>query len=192
MTPQQLRDVVSPSPAAPTGAGKPRAAGAGRSVAVFILGGVLGLGAGVAVGWFAFPHGTSQPPPSAVAVHKVDYGPLVATGTFTQPDPNDPLRRGAGKVSVYDKDVVLEPDFQVVAGPEFHVLLVPKAAIRAAADLANTMYVDLGPLTAFKGSQTFAVPDGVDLANYPSVVVWCRTYGTLISSADLSFVKPNA
>ena len=45
---------------------------------------------------------------------------------------------------------------------------------------------------AFKGSQRYDVPDGVDLANYPSVVIWCRTYSALISSADLSFAKPGA
>jgi hypothetical protein len=49
------------------------------------------------------------------------------------------------------------------------------------------MYVDLGRLRAFKGSQNYAIPEGVDLKNYPSVVIWCQQFGVLISPADLTF-----
>ena len=46
-------------------------------------------------------------------------------------------------------------------------------------------YVDLGALRAFEGSQKYAVPAGVDLARYASVVIWCERFGVLISPADL-------
>jgi len=95
-------------------------------------------------------------------------------------------------VTVRPREIALEADFQVTPGPDFHVLLVPKVAIRASADLANTMYVDLGPLRAFKGAQAYAVPEGVDLSAYPSVVIWSRTYSAVISTADLSFARPAA
>ena len=49
------------------------------------------------------------------------------------------------------------------------------------------MFVDLGRLRAFKGSQRYAVPAGVDLKKYPSVVIWCEQFGVLISPADLAF-----
>jgi hypothetical protein len=49
------------------------------------------------------------------------------------------------------------------------------------------MYVDLGRLRAFKGSQNYAIPAGVDLKNYPSVVIWCQQFSVLISPADLTF-----
>ena len=88
-----------------------------------------------------------------------------------------------------DGKVVLGDDFAVTPGPDYRVLLVPKAAIRAAADVAKTMYVDLGPLAAYQGSQSFAVPAGVDVSRYPSVVIWCAPYAALISTADLSFGK---
>jgi hypothetical protein len=48
------------------------------------------------------------------------------------------------------------------------------------------MYVDLGGLRSFKGSQRYPIPEGVDLAKYPSVVVWCERFGVLISPADLT------
>ena len=68
-----------------------------------------------------------------------------------------------------------------------HLYLVPEASIRESADVATTMFVDLGKLRAFKGSQKYPIPAGVDLADYPSVVIWCAQFGVLISPADLAF-----
>ena len=79
----------------------------------------------------------------------------------------------------------LEPDFKVGPGPAYHVYLVPKASIRASADVVETMYVDLGALRAFEGSQRYPIPAGVNLADYPSVVIWCERFSVLISPADL-------
>ena len=93
---------------------------------------------------------------------------------------------GKGKVSVYEGAVFLEPDFEVGPGPAFHVLLVPKAQARSSGDVKDAMYVDLGGLRAFKGSQRYPIPAGVDLKDYPSVVIWCGRFSVLISPADLS------
>ena len=49
------------------------------------------------------------------------------------------------------------------------------------------MFVDLGRLRSFKGSQKYAIPNGIDLNRYPSVVIWCAEFGVLISPADLTF-----
>jgi hypothetical protein len=62
---------------------------------------------------------------------------------------------------------------------------VPKANVRDAGAVKDAMYVDLGQLRAFKGSQRYPVPKGVDLAKYRSVVIWCERFGVLISPADL-------
>mgnify|MGYP006172353025 FL=1 len=48
------------------------------------------------------------------------------------------------------------------------------------------MFVDLGRLKAFKGSQNFEVPAGVDIAKFASVVIWCEQFSVLISPAALS------
>jgi len=67
---------------------------------------------------------------------------------------------------------------------------VPKATIRNSGDVRDTMYVDLGRLRAFKGSQRYDIPAGVDLKNYPSVVIWCARFDVLISPADLMPAAP--
>ncbi len=158
-----------------------------RGLAILLVGGVLGTGFGVAVGFFVYPF--VFPPPDAAEVltaEEVEDG-AVATGTFIHANPSDPIHRGEGRVSVYPEKVFLETDFEVGPGPAFKVYLVPKQMIRRSGDVVGTMYVDLGKLRAFKGSQGYAIPDGVNLADFPSVVIWCEAFSVLISPADLTF-----
>jgi hypothetical protein len=154
----------------------------------FLVGGLIGTLFGVALGFFLFPY--VFPPPEAMeTLSRSESGNLVAKGTFIQPNPNDPVHYGKGAVSVYPRTVFLGEDFEVGPGPDFHVYLVPKPDIRSSSDVTDTMYVDLGRLRAFKGSQNYAIPAGVDLAKYPSVVIWCQQFSVLISPADLSAVQ---
>jgi hypothetical protein len=149
----------------------------------FVLGGLLGLGAGVALGFFLFPF-VFPPPPAAETLLQSDHA-IVANGTFIHANPSDPIHWGRGKVSVYDKAVFLEPDFEVGPGPKYHVYLVPAANVRKEEQVAKSMFVDLGRLRSFKGSQRYPIPEGVDLGQYPSVVIWCEQFSVLISPADL-------
>lgn len=155
-----------------------------RGLAIFLLGGVLGTGFGVALGFFFFPY-VFPPPPAADTLTDADRSRLVSTGTFIHANPSDPIHYGKGKVSVYEKVVFLESDFEVGPGPDFHVYLVPVAQIRSDEPVKTAMYVDLGRLRAFQGSQRYPIPAGVDLKNYPSVVIWCERFGVLVSPADL-------
>lgn len=159
-----------------------------KGLAIFLLGGILGTGLGVALGFFLFPF-VFPPPPAAEQITEADRAALHATGTFIHANPSDPIHYGKGKVSVYQRAVFLEPDFEVGPGPAYHVYLVPKEKVRSEADVKDTMFVDLGRLRAFKGSQRYSIPDGVDLAKYPSVVIWCERFGVLISPADLMAAK---
>lgn len=156
----------------------------GRGLLIFLLGGLLGTGFGFALGIFFFPY-LFPPPPAAEQLTEADRSPLIANGTFIHADPSDPVHYGSGKVSVYEKTVFLESDFNVGPGPKYHVYLVPKDNVRKAEDVKGTTFVDLGRLRAFQGSQRYAIPAGVDLKQYPSVVIWCEAFGVLISPADL-------
>jgi Electron transfer DM13 len=159
-----------------------------RGFTIFLIGGIFGTGFGVALGFFFFPF-VFPPPPAAEMLADVERIQLVANGTFIHANPSDPVHWGKGKVSVYERTVFLESDFQVGPGPAFHVYLVPKAAIRSSADLQGVKHVDLGGLRAFKGSQRYAIPAGVDLKDYPSVIIWCEAFSVLISPADLQLVQ---
>jgi hypothetical protein len=155
----------------------------------FLVGGILGTGAGVALGFFFFPF--VFPPPIAMdALSENERTKVVATGEFLHANPADPIHYGRGRVTVTPRTVFLEDDFEVGPGPAFHVYLVPRQQVRRSADVTGTMFVDLGPLRAFKGSQRYSIPRGVDLAQFDSVVIWCREFSVLISPADLQFKAP--
>jgi len=157
-----------------------------RYLAIFLSGGVLGAAFGVAVGFFLFPY-VFPPPEAAETLTSAEQTGVVASGTFIHADPSDPIHYGSGGVTVYRETVFLEADFEVGPGPAYHVYLVPAAEVRDEAAVKETMFVDLGGLRAFKGSQKYPIPHGVDLADYKSVVIWCREFGVLISPADLQF-----
>ncbi len=157
-----------------------------RSVIGFLIGGVLGTALGFAIGIFVFPY--LFPPPEAMeTLSAEEQNVLVASGQFIHANPSDPVHYGSGKVSVYEDTVFLEADFEVGAGPDFHVSLVAREQVREAADVAGADVIDLGRLRAFNGSQKYAVPENVNLADYPSVVSWCLQFAVLISPADLEF-----
>src|SRR5262249_53723493 len=130
-----------------------------RGLSIFLLGGIVGTGFGVALGFFFFPF-VFPPPPATEQLTEADVAPRtapasppasvtakpVATGTFIHANPADPVHWGKGKVSVFERTVFLENDFEVGPGPAYHVYLVPKAGIRKEDDVKNEMYVDLGRL----------------------------------------------
>jgi hypothetical protein len=156
-----------------------------RGLAIFCLGGILGTGFGVALGFFLFPF-VFPPPPAAEQLTEADRSAQVATGAFIHANPSDPIHWGRGKVTVYERTVFLEPDFEVGPGPKYHLYLVPNANVRKEEQVSKAMFVDLGRLRAFKGSQRYPVPAGLNLKDYPSVVIWCEQFSVLISPADLT------
>lgn len=155
----------------------------------FLLALLLGIAGGFALGIFAYPYIFLA---DIVAGDKVPEKPagqpqrnVLARGTFVHANPSDPIHYGKGRVTVYEGLLHLEPDFEVGPGPKYHVYLVPEAQVVPSTNVARTMFVDLGRLRAFKGSQNYEIPVGLDLAKFGSVVVWCEQFGVLISPAKL-------
>ncbi len=154
-------------------------------VLTFLVGGVFGVAAGFALGIFFYPFIFLADVVGHERVDKAAAGKVAARGMFIHANPRDPVHYGKGKVTVYEKTLHLESDFEVGPGPKYHVYLVPEMKVTPSTAVAKTMYVDLGRLKAFKGSQTYAVPAGLKLARYGSVVIWCEQFGVLISPATL-------
>ena len=158
-----------------------------KSIIIFIVGALLGSTAGFALGIFFYPYIFLA---DIVATERVDdksARKIVATGMFIHANPRDPIHYGKGKLTVYQDLVHLNGDFEVGPGPKFHVYLVPETNVIPSTNVARTMFVDLGRLKAFKGSQNYPIPPGVDLGKFGSVVVWCEQFGVLISPASLRF-----
>ncbi len=158
-----------------------------RLAIAFVIGGSLGIGLGFAAGIFVYPYVFLADIVAQEKVENAEAKNIVATGKFIHANPSDPIHFGSGSVTVYDDVVHLSSDFEVGPGPKFHVYLVPLETVTPSTEVTKSMYVDLGRLRAFKGSQNYAIPPGLDLKKYKSVIIWCEHFSVLISPASLKF-----
>ncbi len=151
-----------------------------------LLGLLVGSLGGFAGGIFVFPY-LFPPPELDQVVADRDQKKVVASGAFIHANPSDPVHYGRGRVTVFEDLLHLESDFEVGPGPKYHVYLVPNAAITPSFPVQDTMFVDLGRLKAFSGGQNYRIPNGLNLRQYQSVVIWCEQFDVLISPAALAF-----
>jgi len=156
-----------------------------------LVGAILGSLVGFAAGIFYFPF-LFPPPQVNEQVADRDKRTAVASATFVHADPSDPIHYGVGGATLFEGLLHLEADFEVGPGPKYHVYLVPEENINPDTRVEETMFVDLGRLKAFSGSQNYPVPEGVDLRDYKSLVIWCEQFNVLISPAALRFREPSS
>ncbi len=160
-----------------------------KNVLIGVLFGIiLGGAGGFAGGIFLFPYLFPPPPVNEMVLDK-DKRKVLARGDFIHANPSDPVHYGQGRLTVYDGLLHLEEDFEVGPGPKFHVYLVPEAEVTPDTRVDKTMYVDLGRLKAFSGSQNYPIPDGVNVQDFQHVVIWCEQFNVLISPAKLALVR---
>lgn len=83
------------------------------------------------------------------------------------------------------KTYVRFEDFEVENGPDLKVYLSRAAADGPEGELVVD-FMDLGGLKGNIGDQNYVVPDSVDLADYQSVVVWCRRFSVGFAVAPVN------
>jgi len=69
-------------------------------------------------------------------------------------------------------------NFESTNGPDLFVYL--------ATDDRASEFINLGELKANKGNQNYEIPDDADLTKYDKVLIWCKAFGVLFGSAQLS------
>lgn len=97
----------------------------------------------------------------------------------------DFVHRGTGKASVYatDKGSILQfENFKVTDGPDLYVYLSKNNLASQSDELGE--FINLGKLNSSEGEQSYILPDNYD--EYDTVVIWCRAFGVLFSSATLN------
>ena len=69
-------------------------------------------------------------------------------------------------------------------GPDLHVLLdIAAKPSKNYKNLGKT--VNLGKLKSFSGVQRYVIPDVINVAQFKSVVIWCRTANATFAYASL-------
>ncbi|MDF5715495.1 MAG: DM13 domain-containing protein [Rhizonema sp. NSF051] len=94
-----------------------------------------------------------------------------------------------GTVSIVTENgkryLVLSQDFQSAKGPDLHVIMY-KTDAPPKGGLKKADYYILAPLKKISGTQRYAIPDKVNVANYKSVAIWCQKFNATFGYAPLS------
>jgi hypothetical protein len=147
-----------------------------------IIGGAVVLGGAVA--WYVLsPLFIDRVVSEAAVAGEVSP---VAAGTFTK---IDRLHWAEGTATIYEKTgggfaLRFEEGFNAANGPDLRVVLSPHASPRDHDELGE--YVELAELKGNIGSQNYDIPSDVDLATIQSVVIYCKRFGVLFSTATLA------
>ena len=102
----------------------------------------------------------------------------------------DGIHRGEGTASFVQlpdgqRVLRLEEDFRVTNGPDLYVYLSGSAAPRTSAELHGSSAFEVAQLKGNAGGQNYALPGDLDLSKFRSVVIYCRRFTTVFSTAEL-------
>jgi len=89
-------------------------------------------------------------------------------------------RSGSGQ------QLVLSDDFATDLAPDLKVALSPRSAGTVTDRTAFRDAVVLGELESNRGGASFAIPDGTDLDEYRSVVIYCEAYSILWTASPIA------
>jgi Electron transfer DM13 len=76
-------------------------------------------------------------------------------------------------------------NFVTENGPLLEVYLSSAVKPTSSTSVSSSSNINLGVLKSTNGSQNYAVPANVDVAQYKSVVIWCKTFSVNFISAAL-------
>ena len=112
---------------------------------------------------------------------------LIARGPFGIVDS---IHRGQGTASVFrlsDGTRVLRfEEFMVTNGPDLFVYLSGSTAPRTSAELHAGAALEVAALKGNVGDQNYVLPADFDLQDFKSVVIYCRRFSVVFSSAALT------
>jgi Electron transfer DM13 len=119
----------------------------------------------------------SHPPMNNGGMSKEKSGMFVAVEHPTQ-----------GAVSIVKENgkryLVFDKNFKSDMGPDLYVIL-HRTAILPKGGLKKQDYTTIGRLQKVSGTQRYAIPNNINLANYRTVVVWCRSFNATFGYALL-------
>ena len=83
------------------------------------------------------------------------------------------------------KFVVLSDDFKTRNAPDLKLFLTPKAVDDVTGANATENSVLISELSSNKGGQRYEIPEGIDLADYQSILIHCERFSKLWGGSAL-------
>ena len=125
--------------------------------------------------------------------------PVIAANADRQAEPRkvrqgefrdaDSFHRGSGQAVIFatpgGMHLLRLENLDVTNGPALHVILSPHEDPTRPSEVKLGGYVDLGPLKGNRGNQNYPIPAGVDVSTVNSVVIYCKPFSVVFSTASL-------
>jgi hypothetical protein len=108
------------------------------------------------------------------------------SGAFTRVDN---LHVAEGVATIYhtsDGQLILRlENFKAANGPDLFVSLSGHPMPRSTAEAHESGYREIARLKASQGNQNYELPADLDISQYRSVVIYCRAFSVVFSTAEL-------
>jgi hypothetical protein len=144
----------------------------------------VGLLVGFALGVYFLPILTAKDGLDRAALAQLEAS-AERRGTFTRDlAGSDAFHWGEGVVHVSRQRVWL--DGRIAPGPDYRLYLTPEFVEDEAGFLGiKARSVDIGPVKAFTNFD-LAVPPGVNVGDFPALLIWCEAFAEFFTAARLS------
>ncbi len=139
------------------------------------------LAIGFALGIYFLPILTAPAAPNAAVLQEQSKDALYSGAFSRDLEGSDFLHWGEGVVSVTPKMIVHEGS--LAPGPDYKLYLTKEfVETEAAFEAIKSEAALIGDLKTFKGV-IVEVPEGVDVSEYNTVLIWCESFGEFITAA---------
>ncbi|SHM32105.1 Electron transfer DM13 [Roseovarius litoreus] len=139
------------------------------------------LGVGFGLGIYLLPILTAPPAPEAAMLQEKALSAQYSAEFTRDLEGSDFLHWGEGTVSLSPTEIVHQG--RLAPGPDYRLYLVPQfVETEAQFEAVRSDALDIGQIKSFDGF-LIAVPEGVDLDAYTTVLVWCEAFGEFITAA---------
>ena len=102
----------------------------------------------------------------------------------------DAIHTGAGTATIYQlpdgRRILRFEGFTVTNGPDLFVYLSGHPEPRSSGELHEIADIEIARLKGNVGDQNYELPADLDLAQFQSVVIYCKRFATVFSTATLA------
>ena len=138
--------------------------------------------AGFALGIYMLPILMEPPAPPPERVAAVEQVSEYQAEFVRDLEDSDFLHWGEGTVSLSSSAVVFQG--KLAPGPDYRLYLSPKfVETEADFEALRSSMTQIGSIMTFE-SFVVDVPEGVNIDDYNSVIVWCESFGQFITAAQ--------
>ncbi|CAA9573158.1 MAG: hypothetical protein AVDCRST_MAG88-2541, partial [uncultured Thermomicrobiales bacterium] len=125
--------------------------------------------------------------PTAGAPASAPAAPGAIGGRFVDADG---FHKGEGRVMIITqadgRRILRFEDFKVTNGPDLYVYLSGHPAPRSTDQLHASGDFEVARLKGNMGNQNYELPADLDLSQFKSVVIYCKRFPTVFSTAELT------